>query len=232
MLALSQDVPSIMEFIIGVVGVLVLAFLLVVGQVGVVVDSLVEVVDVLVGESSLGVLQQLVVVVETELSLAVVQLVRVAVVVVFETFVQLLVALHAAFEAHDQNVVLAAGNHPVSLVVSVAFFFLYQVAERPSQHGPSWCIFLAVADDDRDVVVDDVLDVLLVFIFVDLRQQIRQYLQRVLVVLGVVLYLCPQQLLIDRDVDAADFSELPFSRFVKVLLELHHVGPDAVVDHS
>jgi hypothetical protein len=72
MLTLGQDIPSMVEFIIGVVGIFVLAFLLIVGHVWVVVYGLIKIVDVLVGECSFGILQQFVVVVEAELGLAVV----------------------------------------------------------------------------------------------------------------------------------------------------------------
>ena len=72
MLTLSQDIPSIVKFIIRVIGVLVFAFLLIVGHVGIVVDCFIEIVDFFVGERSFGILQQFVVIVETELSLAVV----------------------------------------------------------------------------------------------------------------------------------------------------------------
>ena len=57
MLTLSQDIPPIVEFIVRVVRVLVFAFLLIVGHVGIVIDCLIEIVDVFVGKSSFGIFQ-------------------------------------------------------------------------------------------------------------------------------------------------------------------------------
>ena len=79
-----EYVASVVELVVGVVRVFVFRFLLEVGQVGVVVHCVVEVVYVFVGDCSFWVLEQLVVVVEAELGLAVVGLEGVGVVTLFQ----------------------------------------------------------------------------------------------------------------------------------------------------
>lgn len=61
----------------------------------------------------------------------------------------------------------------MSLIILIAIFILDEVAKGLGQHDSSWCILLVIADDDSYVMVDDVLDILLIFIFIDLEHQIR-----------------------------------------------------------
>lgn len=61
MLALCQDIPSIMEFIVSVIRVLIFAFLLEIRHIWIIIHSFVEIVDFFVGQNSLRILQQFVI---------------------------------------------------------------------------------------------------------------------------------------------------------------------------
>ena len=71
-LTLMDDIPSMHKLIVGEVGISIFTFLLEIWQIGVVVDCLVEIVDLLVGEHSGWIFEELVVIVEAELSFSVV----------------------------------------------------------------------------------------------------------------------------------------------------------------
>ena len=67
-----KNIPSILKFSIGVVVIFIFTFLLEIRHVWVIVDSLIEIVNLLVWNCSLWIFKKLMIKVETELSLAIV----------------------------------------------------------------------------------------------------------------------------------------------------------------
>ena len=110
------------ELIVGEIGVSIFALLLEIWQIGVVVDSLVEIVDLLVGEHSGWVFEELMVVVEAELSFSVVEFVGVAVVMTFQGLISSLIAAGGGSQRGGQQIVSAFCDHTRLFIVT--FFIL------------------------------------------------------------------------------------------------------------
>ena len=66
-----KNISSIHKLVVGVVMIFIFAFLLKVGHIGVVINCFIEIVDLFICQSFLWIFQELMIEVETELSLSV-----------------------------------------------------------------------------------------------------------------------------------------------------------------
>ena len=71
---IRQDVSSIVEFIVGKVGIFILTFLLKVRQIRIIVQGLIEVMNILISHSLLRIFKHLVIVIQAKLCFPIVDL--------------------------------------------------------------------------------------------------------------------------------------------------------------
>jgi hypothetical protein len=132
------------ELLICIIRVFILGLLLKVRQVGVIVHSFIEVMHFLVGEHSRGVFKQLMVVIETKLSLAVVEFIGITVVMVLECFIGSLIVAIGGDQQSQKMIILAFLDELVSLIIELKILALRKVTHCPVGNQLKRCTLLIV----------------------------------------------------------------------------------------
>ena len=92
-LLVIKDVSSKKESIVGIIWIFIFALLLKIGSIRIVVNCLIKIMNIFIGQDSVWVVQDFVIIVEAKLCFTIVQFIRIVVVMIFKGLISVRVII-------------------------------------------------------------------------------------------------------------------------------------------